>query len=80
MNTLSKQTPLPTQSTPFTDNHSTNVTRNDSSLPTFVSHDLQTEFRVQRHLQQPQVRILHSLFKFHYHSLYIDCSYISILK
>jgi hypothetical protein len=91
MNTLSKQTPLPTQSSPFTSNNDTNVTGNNSSLPTFGSRDLQTEFEAQppnssstqTHFyqnQQPQVRILHILFKSHYHSLHIDCSDISVLK
>ncbi len=91
MDTHSKQTPLPNGPSRNITNPANYVIGDNSRPPTFVSRSLQTDFEVHPmnssstpvryyEKQQSQVRIFHIFYKSHSHSLYIDCSYLSILK
>jgi hypothetical protein len=74
MDTQSKQTPLPTQTSPLaTNNNNTKVTGENAPLPTFVSRGLQTDFeplptnpsstQIRYYEKQPsQVRPFRTLF------------------
>jgi len=80
MNTFSRQIPLPAHPSQLTaTNASTNATRNNSSVPTFVSRGLQTSLEAQPmdssstqmryYEKQPSlVRTFHILVKSDYHS------------